>query len=293
MKVLARAVDLLRNEGLKPFLGHGCRFIGNRLIRSHDIDRKSAIIERYSETDRYLNVGGGEFVKEDWRVLDYDTDWYDYDPILIDYELDLEARTQWPIESDSYDIVYSSHTLEHLTDETVEHVLEEAYRVLRPGGTIRLNVPDASLAIRHYEQDHLDWFENVWLETYTESVYFAEDKCPGYELEFYLLSYFATYLARVRFAETDFATVRADFQTMDHREFLTEYSTRIRDEWQQRYPGWHRNWFTAARLRALLEATGFDDITETNCRQSNHPELCTTHFDNRPHMSVFAEAKKP
>jgi len=43
----------------------------------------------------------------------------------------------------SVDAIYSSHTLEHLYFEEARQVLSESARVLRPGGTIRLALPDA------------------------------------------------------------------------------------------------------------------------------------------------------
>jgi len=251
------------------------------------------VIENYSSDRKYLNIGGGDFLKEDWRVLDYYTDWYDYASVFIDYDINLEKKNQWPIDTGDFDLVYSSHTLEHLTDSAVEHTLREAYRILSPGGTIRINVPDLSIAIRAYEENSIEWFENVWLENYTDSVYFAENKCPGYELEFYLLSFFATYLARVRHTETNFQRVREDWKEKGVETFLDTYSNMIRDEWQAEYPGWHRNWFTPDRLKRLLSSVGFTNTIETDCRQSRIPEMCTSEFDKRPHISVFVEAEKP
>jgi predicted SAM-dependent methyltransferase len=42
----------------------------------------------------------------------------------------------------SVDLIYSCHMLEHLPRTTVPKVLAEWHRVLRPGGTLRLAVPD-------------------------------------------------------------------------------------------------------------------------------------------------------
>lgn len=287
-----RAVDVYRERGLTELIGRSFRFVGENLL-AMSANPKEEIIENYSEDEKYLNVGGGDFLRKNWRVLDYYTDWYDYDPIFIDYDVNLEDQNRWPIETESYDLVYTSHTLEHLTDSTVEHTLEEAYRILSPGGTIRINVPDLDVACRAYDEGRIEWFEDVWLENYTDSVYYAEDKCPGYELEFYLLSFFATYLARSRYREIDFQQVRDDWQRLETEAYFEKYSNKIRDEWQAENPGWHRNWFTAERLEQELSNAGFTNIAETDCRQSRVPEMCTTGFDTRPHISVYVEAEKP
>lgn len=48
------------------------------------------------------------------------------------------------------DAVYSSHMLEHVTRDQAEFVLRECHRVLRPGGTLRVVVPDLRLLARKY-----------------------------------------------------------------------------------------------------------------------------------------------
>jgi predicted SAM-dependent methyltransferase len=288
----SRAVEIGANEGITNLVGRSLSFIGQQ-ITSSPVKKKKDIIDNYSNEKRYLNVGGGNFLKKDWRVLDFYTDWYDYDPVFIDYDVDLEKKNQWPIDTKSYDLVYTSHTLEHLTNTAVEHTLAEAYRILSPGGTIRINVPDLSVACRAYEEDRRNWFEEVWLENYTDSIYYAKNKCAGYELEFYLLSFFATYLARKQYQEIDFQQVRHDWKKLERSVFFDKYSNKISDEWQAEFPGWHRNWFTAEKLERKLRNAGFVDIVETDCRQSRIPEMCTTQFDKRPHISVYVEAKKP
>lgn len=45
-------------------------------------------------------------------------------------------------EDSSLDLIYSCHMLEHLKRHEVEDVLKEWYRVLKPGGTLRVAVPD-------------------------------------------------------------------------------------------------------------------------------------------------------
>jgi len=293
MNLRKRATNILQKEGPVAFVGRSLQFAGSYLLEQSENKQKKDIIRSYSDDNRYLNVGGGDFLKENWRVLDYYSQWYDYDEIFVDFNIDLEDEKRWPIDSDSYELIYSSHTLEHLSDETVGRTLEESLRILKSGGKIRINVPDIDIPLYHYEEGNKEWFEDVWLENYVDDIYFARDKCEGYDLEFYLLSFFATYLARIRYEETDFGEVRQDYEEMEKNEFLNKYSSRIRDEWQREYPGWHRNWFTTDRLRRLIRSMGFKEIRVTNCRRSRIPEMCTTEFDKRPHMSLFIEATKP
>jgi predicted SAM-dependent methyltransferase len=54
----------------------------------------------------------------------------------------------------SVEVIYSSHVLEHLDQREVELYLKEAWRVLCPGGILRLVVPDLALIIDKYNQNH-------------------------------------------------------------------------------------------------------------------------------------------
>lgn len=55
-----------------------------------------------------------------------------------------------PFRDGDADACYASHVLEHLTSSVAEQLLAECHRVLRPGGIIRLVVPDLEIIARHY-----------------------------------------------------------------------------------------------------------------------------------------------
>jgi SAM-dependent methyltransferase len=57
-----------------------------------------------------------------------------------------------PFESDSVDIVYHSHVLEHLDRPVARRFLAEAHRVLKPNGICRIVVPDFEMLCRAYLQ---------------------------------------------------------------------------------------------------------------------------------------------
>lgn len=62
----------------------------------------------------------------------------------------MDLTQRWPLRDDSVEAVYSSHFLEHLELEEARHVLAEAARVLKPGGRIRLVVPDLAALVEQY-----------------------------------------------------------------------------------------------------------------------------------------------
>lgn len=57
-----------------------------------------------------------------------------------------------PLEDACADHVFSSHFLEHLFRREGERLLRECYRVLRPGGILRIAVPDLEYALSLYAQ---------------------------------------------------------------------------------------------------------------------------------------------
>jgi len=56
------------------------------------------------------------------------------------------------------DVVYSSHMLEHVTRDQATFILRECHRVLKPGGTLRVVVPDVSLIARRYLEGDREFF---------------------------------------------------------------------------------------------------------------------------------------
>jgi len=76
--------------------------------------------------------------------------------INIDFHGDGETVLQWdlrqglPLPDGSCDAVYSSHTIEHFDRTGARKFLAESYRVLKPGGILRLVMPDLEGIARAY-----------------------------------------------------------------------------------------------------------------------------------------------
>lgn len=81
-----------------------------------------------------------------------------------------DAATQIRLPDNSVEVLYSSHMLEHLDRNSTQRFLSEAYRVLIPGGIIRICVPDLrKMADRYLREGDADTFvEDTMLATPTE-----------------------------------------------------------------------------------------------------------------------------
>lgn len=61
-----------------------------------------------------------------------------------------DLRKRLPFPDRSVDYVYTSHVLEHLAAADARKLIEEVFRVLKPGGMVRLVVPDLAYGARGY-----------------------------------------------------------------------------------------------------------------------------------------------
>jgi predicted SAM-dependent methyltransferase len=62
----------------------------------------------------------------------------------------MNLNKKWRYSNNSIDIVYASHLYEHLSIKSSNLFLEEAYRTLKPGGVIRVVVPDLYQICKKY-----------------------------------------------------------------------------------------------------------------------------------------------
>lgn len=94
-----------------------------------------------------LNLGAGNDIKEGWRNLDITF----APPNYIDIAEPL------PFADATVDIIYSSHTVEHVDSPTALRFFDECFRVLKPGGVVRIAVPSVSQIAAQADQQYLDW----------------------------------------------------------------------------------------------------------------------------------------
>jgi len=99
-----------------------------------------------ASSDRMLNIGCGRRYHRDWVNLDLESS--DSDVIRHDVNKGI------PFEQGHFDAVYHSHILEHLDPSDGQKLIQECYRVLKPGGVLRIVVPDLECIARLYLEMH-------------------------------------------------------------------------------------------------------------------------------------------
>ena len=78
-----------------------------------------------------------------------------------------DLRKPLPFDANSMEAIYSSHTLEHLYLEEAKRLLKECYRVLKPGGILRIVLPDLKAMVQEYidEQSHSYPVNDIYNDT--------------------------------------------------------------------------------------------------------------------------------
>jgi glycosyltransferase involved in cell wall biosynthesis/ubiquinone/menaquinone biosynthesis C-methylase UbiE len=94
-----------------------------------------------------------------------------------------DARQSIPYPDNSIDIIISYHFLEHITRAEGARFLKECYRVLKPGGVVRIGVPDTFLiAGRYSDEDTTSYGKEPFRKIFAanEGVAKAEDEVEAF-----------------------------------------------------------------------------------------------------------------
>lgn len=104
---------------------------------------------------RKVNLGCGPHAIEGWQNFDMETH-----PGVI--ARDLRKGFQNLFVNDSVDFIFSEHFIEHLDYFEGLYLLKECFRVLKPGGVLRISTPDLMTLVNDYKSVRLDRFFGTW-----------------------------------------------------------------------------------------------------------------------------------
>lgn len=125
-----------------------------------------------------LHVGCGNVLLNGWLNVLYEKRQF-YGRIQQDngaLRLNYNLLKPWPIENDSIELIAGSHFIEHLDLNDGLRFLEEAFRVLRLGGTIRLSCPDLEIYANHYVKRDKAFFDHKLIREWCT---FEKAETPG------------------------------------------------------------------------------------------------------------------
>lgn len=246
----------------------------------------------------FYNVGAGSFWHPHWTNIDYISNWYGGVQKKDVIHYDLMSKSPLPIETDSAKIIYTSHTIEHVKEDAVQNLFNEAYRVLDRGGIFRITTgPDAETEFRALINNDQDWF--YWDRSYEDTGRFEHiftAPATSVSLAERWLHHVAHPLSRidispssVKLKENEIWEIINKFgfpKALDYFCSLCNYDP-LR-------PGNHISWWTHEKIIDFLKKAGFTKIYRSGFNQSASPLMRHSPlFDStHPQMSIYVEAIK-
>jgi len=227
-----------------------------------------------NKKNRYINIGGGIWYYPKWENIDYYTNKF-----YVNYKIDLRIKQGIPLESNSTQIIFSSHFFEHISNDDGKFILKECFRLLKKNGLIRISVPDMDKAFKAYYSNDLVFFKNGGVE------------CQGENIEQNLVNYFASY------DKDDYSggpivpaeKIKSKLSELDKYNFCKWCVSMIPIDAPYKA---HINAFDYSKLNKMLKNAGFNNITKSEYKKSTLNILRGNFFDNRPVVSLFVEATK-
>jgi predicted SAM-dependent methyltransferase len=97
---------------------------------------------------RKLHIGAGPHLLEGWLNGDIEPWFLGH---LRNHSILLDATKRFPFADDTFDYIFTEHMIEHVDYSDGFRMLQECYRVLKPGGHIRIATPDLEKLVRLYD----------------------------------------------------------------------------------------------------------------------------------------------
>ena len=292
---------------IKKIINHSLGVIGLKVSRIENVDYELNLYEKIFakksiQDKRFYNVGAGNFSHPYWTNIDYFSDWYQLNEDLtkngINY--DLFSLKPIPVDSDSAEIVYTSHTIEHIKNDNAQHLFNESFRMLKKDGYIRITCPDIDLHYAAYiKKDFHFFYWRSWYENIKDyQRIFLNSSLTKASIEQLFMQRFATAATMIHVdgieQSIDDNHFKKIINEMELEEALDYFCNMCPVEIQKKYPGNHTNWWNRQKVISMLEKSGFKNIYISGYGQSKSSVLRNTMlFDNtHPKISLYIEAQK-
>lgn len=250
-----------------------------------------------------LNLGCGNRYHKTWTNVDFFAD--------SDYVIAHNLLRGIPYPDSTFEVVYHSHVLEHFSRPHAVEFTKECWRVLKPGGIIRIAVPDLESIIHEYQkwldlaqkgdkaaQANYDW---IMLELYDQAVrnygggemgkYLLQENVPN---EVYVRERMGSFFDAIRQPQPTsnlkailkqsplFKTIR---NALMNSNLLGLQSFRIS---KFRLSGEVHQWmYDRYSLSRLLSQCGFKNGKVCHADESGIPKWTDNNLDTEPDGSIY------
>ena len=164
-----------------------------------------------------INFGCGSIQPSDWTNID------------LDPEFNTEHKNLDLIPDNSCDILVCHAIICCVKYHDIEKVLSEFHRVLKPGGVIRISLPDIVSGFEAYKNNNISFFPNsednldrrfsAWLTWYSQSVSLLTDKA----LQDKLSAIGFQNVIKTQYKQTTFSNTKSyELDTREHEFYFVE-----------------------------------------------------------------------
>ena len=261
MKTLLQIAKFISPVGVRRFL-----------LRSHWAIKEFRKNRRPKE-GLNLNVGCGDYKIRDFVSLDYYSDHYHPKGIkrgMIHYDM---RADNIPFADNTVDTIFCSHVIEHIETEHVTRFFNEANRVLKKGGVLRISCPDSEFLYENYlnHPEYFSWHPSYISEKdaevcFVDEVASSKTMLPNYGLKKHIRDY-------------------------SYSSLLEELRSGM--VFDQHQPGRHINSFDFNRIELIGKEAGFDRVLKSRFQGSFCDTLRRHDMDlSHPQMSLYVDLEK-
>ena len=270
-------------------------YVKNLLALNKSKDKVNQQLDNYSENKNinldnktYLNIGSGPNFK-DLKTISLD---YDDKPekvghranLNIDLNFNLSSYKKLPFENNRFKGIYTSHCIEHLTDDNASHVIGEVYRVLENNGVFRIIVPDISKYFNAYDNKDLhffNWIRNKMPYKYDSWLRFITREFAGNSVD--------------DFSDEELKKKYKELGTQKYCKFFGKLSNDNSDN-NRNIPDVHKSYWDSKKMSETLKQIGFKNVSKKSQFEgeiSHFVNKSNSMFNStRPYISLFYEGSK-
>lgn len=135
---------------LRQYLGS----IKRKVLTFYWIKKSTQAFKKEKDIPANLHIGAGYRSIEGWLNTDYQ-----YSNNSNIYFLD--ATKEFPFATSKFEFVFSEHMIEHISRPEAAFMLTEVYRVLKPGGVLRIVTRDLKFFISQIDFKSED---SIWCQ---------------------------------------------------------------------------------------------------------------------------------
>ena len=229
-----------------------------------------------------------------------------------DFDVDLSDFDRFPIADNKLKIIYTSHMIEHLPNESVKKVFKESYRMLKEEGVFRVVCPNVDILFDNLVENNNVDFINNYINKFGFHGYNNDDLSNIDKFLYCQFSYFCKYytikdihlikdkevynkfLSIDKIDDNKFKNLLENFNTKyDLFDYLRENSELLYPEFKYQLTGLHTNWWNSDKVIKFLEEAGFKKIIIQSRNKSVSEEFNSDYFDSTiPELSLFIDAIK-